>query len=923
VTLPLEELGRTYACDGATTQFDIPFTFDDPSYVKVTRTIAAGGEAVLGYGADFSVVTVEGRPVFATFAAYPDGDELTVDRDTPPIQGAAFTSDDITPTVLNRALDKLTRGWAEMKRALARTVRLPAAWSGAALVIPTPSPLRAIGWNQSGTGLVNLDVTTGDLALAQPFATAAQLGLTGNGVTDDSPAFEAACLLYEAGQLPSVWFLQAPGGAFRFDGQCRIRSGLTVIFASPQKYGAAGNMMIAGEMAYEEGATARLLAAVSVAGDTLPIDMSLAGGGAVSSIYPVGSRLTVLGSPDSAGTPTQRDEVAVTAVDDDAGTVTVDPPVTSAFPAAATVSLQVTGYLASDAAEEDNAVELVSGAGAKFEPGDVVILEDDLTQADLGAIGDTGRLRRQVLGVDDVTGDTVRFDRTVEWDFLTSRGARLTLLDPVVGASVQGLSAEFVEDPASHVRSFEGRYAVRCTVYDPAVENEDDFGRWGDAVRFLLSIDCAVYTPIVRNPKFTDAGQGYGAVFDHCSDCLVYQGLYEACRHSVLFYNSARCVALQPASNGALVTDVDFHGGAERSCVALQPKIIGGSRTATTSRAAISFGSSTAYGGSKGCRVVGGSVTHYRGDNAPIVHQAFGVVWQPGTEDCRVLGTRMADVEQPFQIIDIAAQPSLVAKDPYAEVDIDGAVSYLGWFKGNHNNPAAGYTIQGLQLKVRARNVSKLFRLERIKGASLQLDLDEVTPDGGEPYVFRAVDVPSLALTESSIVGAARGFSVQNCTPADAANGRPFLIDRTRLVALTVGEVLDDLGGNDGGVWGDVECVGFDPTIGGTLASKLHFRRSAGGYSVADDAARVFKPARTRGRVVLSWDGGGLIASYKVGASPASAKLGGISATAATTGALAGTTGTDGNVTVSAHTDGLLYVENRSGGTITLAAEML
>jgi hypothetical protein len=138
VTLPLEELGRTYACDGATTQFDIPFTFDDPSYVKVTRTIAAGGEAVLGYGADFSVVTVEGRPVFATFAAYPDGDELTVDRDTPPIQGAAFTSDDITPTVLNRALDKLTRGWAEMKRALARTVRLPAAWSGAALVIPTP-----------------------------------------------------------------------------------------------------------------------------------------------------------------------------------------------------------------------------------------------------------------------------------------------------------------------------------------------------------------------------------------------------------------------------------------------------------------------------------------------------------------------------------------------------------------------------------------------------------------------------------------------------------------------------------------------------------------------------------------------------------------------------------------------------------------
>ena len=43
----------------------------------------------------------------------------------------------------------------------------------------------------------------------------------------------------------------------------------------------------------------------------------------------------------------------------------------------------------------------------------------------------------------------------------------------------------------------------------------------------------------------------------------------------------------------------------------------------------------------------------------------------------------------------------------------------------------------------------------------------------------------------------------------------------------------------------------------------------------------------------------------------------------ASTGAKTGTTGTDGKVTVSAHTDGKIYIENRSGGALPCAWQIV
>ncbi len=61
------------------------------------------------------------------------------------------------------------------------------------------------------------------------------------------------------------------------------------------------------------------------------------------------------------------------------------------------------------------------------------------------------------------------------------------------------------------------------------------------------------------------------------------------------------------------------------------------------------------------------------------------------------------------------------------------------------------------------------------------------------------------------------------------------------------------------------------------------------------------------------------IAFVRVGSGAETSILAGGADFAVTTGVLAGTTGTDTKITISAHTDNLIYIENRTGGTVTFA----
>ncbi len=104
---------------------------------------------------------------------------------------------------------------------------------------------------------------------------------------------------------------------------------------------------------------------------------------------------------------------------------------------------------------------------------------------------------------------------------------------------------------------------------------------------------------------------------------------------------------------------------------------------------------------------------------------------------------------------------------------------------------------------------------------------------------------------------------------------------------------------------------------------------TGGTESIADDAAFSFTPATARG-ILIFRSGGANTTIYGMftfaavaGTAYCYAWTGAGSSMVATTGALGGTTGTDTKVTVSAHTDGKIYIENRSGGNLNCAWQIV
>jgi len=103
---------------------------------------------------------------------------------------------------------------------------------------------------------------------------------------------------------------------------------------------------------------------------------------------------------------------------------------------------------------------------------------------------------------------------------------------------------------------------------------------------------------------------------------------------------------------------------------------------------------------------------------------------------------------------------------------------------------------------------------------------------------------------------------------------------------------------------------------------------TGGAETINDDAAFSFTPATARG-VLIFRSGGANTTLYGMFTFAATAGTAYCyswvvgSATVAATGSLGGTTGTDGKVTVSAHTDGKIYIENRSGGNLNCAWQIV
>lgn len=96
-----------------------------------------------------------------------------------------------------------------------------------------------------------------------------------------------------------------------------------------------------------------------------------------------------------------------------------------------------------------------------------------------------------------------------------------------------------------------------------------------------------------------------------------------------------------------------------------------------------------------------------------------------------------------------------------------------------------------------------------------------------------------------------------------------------------------------------------------------------------DDAATSFTPDKTQGAILVTPQTSAasavnaLVAYGALATSYTAIMCQSGTTIEATTGALAGTTGNDNKLTISAHTDNKIYIENRTGATITISYTLL
>lgn len=852
MTVSVQDQPIRYGGNGVATKFAGPYAqrADD------VRVIYLNGDGItvteLDGNSDYSVsglFSSTGTTVTITASEFVpdrggDGSEIVVYSNAPNTQERGYPSGGAFPQEeIGFALDKLTVLVQQVEAATERALRRSIGDTDTNLVLP-PVVNRAgnlLSFSSSGAP-VALDPQTLIDQINTPdpddvddrgvrIVTAADLGLAGDGTTDDGPKLHRELQKLAAAGGGAVYLKALAGSGFRINGVVSIPSYVSLTMGSPFRFGSQGSIKIEGRiMETPRDATPDLHAAgFTLISDALSgtavltVDTSPVGGGVLSSTFVVGDRLVVYGLVDGAGRPTQKHETSVTAIDDGARQLTIATPLPftalTAYPSGAfetefgvanrtLVRLQNTVPITSDVAPGDATVTVAVAQLTRLVIGSHIGVRDTRLASSVAGAS-TEEIRFEMARVVDISGTIVTLDRRLARDYLVASGAEVLVIDVVERASLNGMSAEFVQVAANNprVHTFEMRYAYLCEFNDGSVPNEDSFGSRGNAFRVWRSRECAVIDCSASSPKFFDGGEGYGLSFYYSTACEARSPNMVGCRNGLLFQGSTNCFSAGGYIADSLNHDIDFHGCHEFGCtvsgVTLEhaARIVGGANTA------ISFGNTFHLAGTHLCGVSDVTVTMHDGTNPKVVR------FDPPSTQCFLRGINVNGCDEFLFHRDIAGEGSLISRDhTISDVTINNPKSFVINVDGGANG-AAGRTLDGVTFSnLVIRGGSKFMLLTQAANFRLLgLRIFEVTIDPANKYFLLADDVTGFVLRDAIVQGASRGIRFTNCPG--------FIVSRGDFVDFDEDVVFQDQGGNAGYVWVNNTPIGFDWTADRTGGS--------------------------------------------------------------------------------------------------------
>ena len=156
MTVSTETASISYAGNGSTTVFAVPYYFLENSHLRVILRSALGVESVKVLTTDYTVAGAGTNPSTAeitTIFTAAAGETLLIERDTPITQETDYVENDSFPAESHeKALDKLTMIVQQQQSAIGTALRLPAT-SLVSSALPEPSVGQFLVVNAAGDAL--------------------------------------------------------------------------------------------------------------------------------------------------------------------------------------------------------------------------------------------------------------------------------------------------------------------------------------------------------------------------------------------------------------------------------------------------------------------------------------------------------------------------------------------------------------------------------------------------------------------------------------------------------------------------------------------------------------------------------------------------------------------------------------------------
>jgi hypothetical protein len=199
----------TYAGDGATVSFAVPFSFFGADEIDVIeRSLESGSEALKVLTTDYTVAGGGGAAGTVSAVVPPPANRSwTIARRTKRTQMVDYTPNDPFPAETHeRALDRLTALVQELDDKLGRSAALSPTSSVTGLTLPDPEADKLLGWKGDLSGLENKSIPPGATVHAG-ITTTRSGGASGESVTPRG----LAALWRQGSDIASAAMLMKPG----------------------------------------------------------------------------------------------------------------------------------------------------------------------------------------------------------------------------------------------------------------------------------------------------------------------------------------------------------------------------------------------------------------------------------------------------------------------------------------------------------------------------------------------------------------------------------------------------------------------------------------------------------------------------------------------------------------------------------------